>query len=52
MTQPKDQQVALASMAGIIERLAGELALAEEPARFIAALEGLGEDEGKAALHE
>jgi hypothetical protein len=30
-------------MLGVIERLAGELALAEEPARFIAALEG--EDE-------
>jgi hypothetical protein len=40
MTQPKEQQVALANMAAVIERLAGELALAEEPARFIAALEG------------
>jgi hypothetical protein len=39
MTQPKENQVELANMAGIIERLAGELALAEEPARFIAALE-------------
>jgi len=29
----------LGRMAGIIERLAGELALAEEPAGFIAALE-------------
>jgi len=27
-------------MADVIERLAGELTLAEEPARFIAALEG------------
>jgi hypothetical protein len=27
-------------MAGVIERLAGELKLAEEPSRFIAALEG------------
>jgi hypothetical protein len=40
MTEPKEQQFALASMAGIIERLAGEIALAEEPSRFIAALEG------------
>ena len=39
MMQPKEQQVAQASMAGIIERLAGELTLAEEPSRFIAALE-------------
>jgi len=35
-------------MAGIIERLEGELALGKEPARFIAALEGLGEDEVEA----
>ena len=39
MTQPGQNQVELANMAGIIERLAGELALSEEPARFIAALE-------------
>ena len=45
MTQPQQQQVELANMAGIIERLAGELALSEEPARFIAALEGLPEAE-------
>jgi hypothetical protein len=47
MTDSRQNQVELANMAGIIERLAGELALAEEPARFIAALEGvgLGEDE-------
>jgi hypothetical protein len=32
--------VDLAHLAGIIERLAGELALGEEPARFVAALEG------------
>jgi len=38
--QPNEQQAAPASTAGVIERLAGELALAEEPARFIAALEG------------
>ena len=50
MTQPKENQVELANMAGIIERLAGELALAEEPARFIAALEG--EDEIEASTDE
>lgn len=40
MTQSQDQQVQLANLVGAIERLAGELALGEEPARFIAALEG------------
>lgn len=39
MTDVQRQQAEMASMAGVIERLAGELALAEEPARFIAALE-------------
>jgi hypothetical protein len=39
MTDTRQQQAEMASMAGVIERLAGELALAEEPARFIAALE-------------
>ena len=29
----------LADLIGIVERLAGELALGEEPARFVAALE-------------
>ena len=32
-------QVELASLAAAIERAAGDLALAEEPARFVAALE-------------
>jgi hypothetical protein len=47
MTESRQHQVELANMAGIIERLAGDLALGEEPARFIAALEarGLGLDE-------
>ena len=40
MAEVRQQHVELASMAGIIERLAGELALGEEPSRFIAALEG------------
>jgi hypothetical protein len=44
MTESGQQQAPQASMAGIIERLAGELELAEEPARFIAALEGPDED--------
>ena len=43
MTQPGQQRVDLAKMAGIIERLAGELALGEEPARFIAVLESEAE---------
>ena len=52
MAESREQQVELANMAGIIERLAGELALAEEPARFIAALEGRGEDEVEAPRDE
>ena len=39
MAQAEQQQVELANMVGIIERLAGDLALGEEPARFVAALE-------------
>ena len=35
----KFQQAELADLLGLIERLAGELSLAEEPARFSAALE-------------
>jgi len=40
MTEQRPQQAEVAGMAGVIERLAGELALAEEPACFIVALEG------------
>ena len=40
MTETREQQAELAGLAGLIERLAGELSLAEEPARFITALEG------------
>ena len=40
MAQPRQQPAEPANTAGIIERLAGELALGEEPAGFIAALEG------------
>ena len=39
MADTRQQQAEMASMAGVIERLAGELALGEEPARFITALE-------------
>ena len=39
MTQPGEQRAEPAKMAGVIGRLAGELGLGEEPARFIAALE-------------
>ena len=39
MTESEQRQAELASMVGIIERLAGDLALGEEPARFIDALE-------------
>ena len=39
MTENKFQQAEVADLLGVIERLAGELSLAEEPARFIAALE-------------
>jgi hypothetical protein len=39
MRESKFPQAELADLLGLIERLAGELSLAEEPARFIAALE-------------
>ena len=39
MSEHKFQQAELANLLGVIERLAGELSLAEEPARFAAALE-------------
>jgi hypothetical protein len=38
-------QADVAALAGTIERAAGDLALAEEPARFAAALEGETEDD-------
>jgi hypothetical protein len=43
MTERPQQQAELAGLAGAIERLAGDLALAEEPARFIVALEREGD---------
>jgi hypothetical protein len=39
MTEPGRERVDSPKVTGIIERLEGEIALAEEPARFIAALE-------------
>ena len=39
MSENKFQQAELADLLGVIERLAGELSLAEEPARFAVALE-------------
>ena len=39
MSARQPQKAELAHLAGIIERLAGELALSEEPAGFEAALE-------------
>jgi hypothetical protein len=39
MDESRAQQAEVAALLGVIERMAGDLALAEEPARFIAALE-------------
>jgi hypothetical protein len=39
MSEPKTQPADLANLAATIERAAADLALAEEPSRFIAALE-------------
>jgi hypothetical protein len=39
MSEERLAQAELADLLGVIERLAGELALAEEPSRFVAALE-------------
>jgi hypothetical protein len=39
MDEPRAQQAEVAALLGVIERMAADLALAEEPARFIAALE-------------
>ena len=39
MSERQPRQAELAHLAGVIERLAGELPLAEEPAGFEAALE-------------
>lgn len=39
MTESQTQQVDLANLAAAIERAAADLALAEEPSRFVAALD-------------
>lgn len=39
MDESGPQQAEMAALLGVIERMAGDLALAEEPARFIAALD-------------
>jgi hypothetical protein len=44
MSESKRPQVDLADLAAAIERAAADLALAEEPSRFVAALEDLAED--------
>ena len=43
MSESKAQQVELANLAAAIERAAADLALAEEPSCFVAALEDLAE---------
>jgi hypothetical protein len=44
MTESRAQQVDLANLVAAIERAAVDLALAEEPSRFIAALEESAEE--------
>jgi len=39
MDESRAQQAEVAALLGVIERMAADLALAEEPARFITALE-------------
>jgi len=39
MDESRPQQAEVAALLGVIERMAADLSLAEEPARFIAALE-------------
>ncbi len=45
MTEPRTQQVDLANLAAAIERAAADLSLAEEPSRFIAALDEAAPEE-------
>jgi len=49
MTEGKRRQAELADLLGVIERLAGELSLAEEPARFVAALDDAAPAPGESA---
>jgi hypothetical protein len=48
MTEPSTTQAELANLLAAIERAAVDLALAEEPAGFTAALEQAGAGEGDA----
>ena len=45
MTEPGRERAEPPKAGGVIERLEGEIALAEEPSRFIAALEAEPGDE-------
>jgi len=45
MSDPKTHQAELANLAAAIERAAADLAVAEEPSRFIAALEEAATEE-------
>jgi hypothetical protein len=45
MAESRIEQVDLANLAAAIERAAADLSLAEEPSRFIAALEEAAEEE-------
>jgi hypothetical protein len=45
MTESQTQQVDLANLAAAIERASADLALAEEPSRFVAALEEAAEEQ-------
>ena len=48
MSEPMEQQVALARLAAAIERAAADLGLEEEPARFVVALEDGADQEAGA----
>jgi hypothetical protein len=45
MSELESREAAVAHLVSTIERAAGDLSLAEEPARFVAALEG--EEDGQ-----
>jgi hypothetical protein len=47
--ESRRQQAEVAALLGVIERMAADLALAEEPARFVAALEAGRPPAGEAA---
>jgi len=49
MEESRAQQAEVAALLGVIERMAADLALAEEPARFIAALEAGRAADGEAS---